>query len=317
MVGGECVEVAADGAAMKVLDLFSGIGAFSLGLERAGMRTVAFCEVDPFCCSVLAKHWPDVPVLADVRNPEFPDADVICGGFPCQDVSRAGKRAGVTGERSGLYRELVRAVRMVRPKHAIMENVAALVDDGLDIVLGDLAEIGFDSEWDCVPASAIGAPHQRDRVWIIAHDAANAASVQRFGCDHNPRSTGEGVGSLPEPRNSYRQNAAHSTSIGFGKGRPPDSFAWIRDATRWHTGHAYRTGFSEREGQRNNAHQEREAAERAANADVWQSHWPCEPALLGVDDGVAYRVERVKALGNTLVPQIPELIGRAILESAA
>lgn len=154
---------------MKVLDLFSGIGGFSLGLERAGMKTIAFCEIDPFCRRVLAKHWPEVPILDDVRTAEFPAADIVVGGFPCQDVSCAGKRAGLAGERSGLYRELVRAFRMVRPRHAIVENVAALLSDGLGTVLGDMAESGFDTEWDCVPASSVGAPHERDRVFIIAH----------------------------------------------------------------------------------------------------------------------------------------------------
>src|SRR5688572_8958841 len=114
---------------LRVLDLFAGIGAFSLGLERAGMRTVGFCEVDPFCQKVLQKHWPDVPLHGDITTREFQEdeADVVTGGFPCQDISDAGKCAGLAGERSGLYRELVRAIRVVRPKFAIVENVAALL----------------------------------------------------------------------------------------------------------------------------------------------------------------------------------------------
>ena len=155
---------------MRVLDLFSGIGGFSLGLERAGFQTIAFCEIEPFACGVLAKHWPDVPCHGDITAREFVpgEADIICGGFPCQDISTAGNGAGLAGERSGLWRELLRAIRVVRPKFAVVENVAALLSRGMGTVLGDLAEIGYDAEWHCIPASAVGAPHRRDRVWIVA-----------------------------------------------------------------------------------------------------------------------------------------------------
>lgn len=168
---------------MKVLDLFSGIGGFSLGLERAGMQTIAFCEIDPYCRRVLAKHWPMVPAHDDITTRKFKrgEADVICGGFPCQDVSSAGKRAGLSGKRSGLYRELVRAIRVVRSRYAILENVAALLNDGMGRVLGDLAESGVDTEWDCIPACALGAPHERDRVFIVAHtDGVNGRSPDSF-----------------------------------------------------------------------------------------------------------------------------------------
>jgi DNA (cytosine-5)-methyltransferase 1 len=167
---------------LRVLDLFSGIGGFGLGLERAGMETVAFCERNAFRRRVLARHWPGVPCHDDVTTREFVrgEADVITGGFPCQDLSIAGGGAGLSGARSGLYRELVRAIRVVRPLYAIMENVAALLSRGLGTVLGDLAEIGNDAEWHCIPAAYVGAPHLRDRVWIIAHpqhsDADNAGS---------------------------------------------------------------------------------------------------------------------------------------------
>lgn len=310
-----------------ILDMFSGIGAFSLGLQRAGMKPIAFVEIDQFCRDVLARHWPGVPIHHDVRDADFPAADVICGGFPCQDVSRAGKRAGVTGQRSGLYRELVRAIRMVRPKVAIVENVAALLDDGIDIVLGDLAEGGDCVEWDCVPANAIGACHERDRVWIIAHRSPvrgieEIADADGIRCDTSLWTKKPGRQKARRRQRSRPQasGAPDAQSDGCGQGRsrrPPDSFAWIRDATRWHAGHAYREGFQEREGERGDPRQERQAAERAAIADVWQQEWPCEPALLGVDDGIADRVERTRALGNSLIPQIPELIGRAILDQSS
>src|SRR5262245_21910241 len=161
---------------VHVLDLFSGIGAFSLGLERAGMRTVAFCEIDKFCHRVLRKHWPDVPIYDDVREltgerlrADGIVADVICGGFPCQDISVAGKGAGLDGARSGLWKEYSRILGEVRPQYAIVENTSALLGRGLSTILGELAALGFDAEWHCIRAADIGAPHIRDRIWIVAH----------------------------------------------------------------------------------------------------------------------------------------------------
>ena len=161
---------------MRVLDLFSGIGGFSLGLERAGMTTVAFAEIEPYCCEVLRKHWPHVKNYGDVRElsaqhltADGIGVDVICGGFPCQDISVAGKGAGIDGERSGLWTEYARIIGELRPRYVIVENVAALLGRGLERVLGDLAALGYDAEWHCIPASAVGAPHRRDRVWIVAY----------------------------------------------------------------------------------------------------------------------------------------------------
>lgn len=156
----------------RVLDLFSGIGGFSYGLSKGGSYApIAFCEIEPFPCQVLRRHWPDVPIYEDVTTVEFPEADIITGGFPCQDLSLAGRRAGITGKRSGLYREVVRALRMVRPRWALLENVAALLGNGMGRVLGDMAENRYDAEWDCISASDVGAPHGRDRVWIALADA--------------------------------------------------------------------------------------------------------------------------------------------------
>jgi DNA (cytosine-5)-methyltransferase 1 len=299
---------------MKVLDLFSGVGGFSLGLERTGgFETVAFCEIDPFCRQVLAQYWPEVPILDDVRTAEFPAAAVIVGGFPCTDVSRAGKRAGITGEHSGLYRELVRAIRLVGPRYAIVENVAALLSDGMGDVLGDLAEGGACVEWDCVPAEAIGAPHERDRVWIVRH-APDAAGADDWRGDGAPR-----VGQEPESGSGAGEAiVADAPGVGCGQRgqrRPPDSFAWVRNATRGDFADADSARFQVRESISDYPREELAPIERSPCVDVWQQRWPCEPALLGVDDGIPNRMDRVKALGNTLLPQIPDLIGRAILEA--
>ena len=174
---------------MRVLDLFSGIGGFSIGLERAGMSTVAFCECEPFPTAVLAERWPHVPCYPDVREltadrlaaDGLVGIDVIAGGFPCQDISLAGKGAGLGGERSGLFREIVRLAGEVRPRWIFLENVAAIRSRGLEEVLGALAALGYDACWDCVPASALGAPHRRDRVWIVAHADQHVGREGRAG----------------------------------------------------------------------------------------------------------------------------------------
>jgi DNA (cytosine-5)-methyltransferase 1 len=157
---------------LRVLDLFSGIGGFSLGLERAGgFKTVGFCEIEEFPRKVLAKHWPEVPIYEDVTTAEFGSigpVDVVTAGFPCQDLSLAGKGAGLAGERSGLFWQIFRAVRMVGCPRIVLENVAALLNRGLCQVLGALASVGYDAEWHCIPARYVGAPHGRDRFWLIA-----------------------------------------------------------------------------------------------------------------------------------------------------
>lgn len=270
---------------LRILDLFSGIGGFSLGLERTGgFETAGFCEIDPFCRRVLAAHWPDVPCHDDVRTMQFTEgmADVITAGFPCQDVSYAGAGAGLAGERSGLYREVVRAIRMVRPVHAILENVAALLGRGMGTVLGDLAEIGYDAEWHCIPASVVGAPHRRDRIWIVAYPGGE----QHEGC-----------------RAPISGQIAAELSFG------------VADSASLHGQEVIR-----REPDGNYAGSEEVA--NAGGASLWgglcqkekirgrrrSSNSRCEVA-----HGVPSRVDRLKALGNAVVPQIPEIIGRAIL----
>lgn len=160
------------GDKLRVLSMFSGCGALDLGLERTdGFIPAAFCEIDQSASKVLARHWPEIPNLGDVQTADFSmiDADMIAAGFPCQDLSNAGKCAGLAGERSGLFREVARAVRVVRPRLVLLENVAALHNRGLGDVLGTLAALGYDAFIDCIPASYVGAPHDRDRTWIVAH----------------------------------------------------------------------------------------------------------------------------------------------------
>ena len=175
---------------MKVLDLFSGIGGFSLGLERVGMETVAFCEQDKFCQQVLAKHWPDVPCYDDVRTLKGSDVgpvDLICGGYPCQPFSLAGRREGQDDDRH-LWPEMYRLVVAIRPRWIIAENVAGHIGMGLDDVLSDLEGADYAAWPLVVPACAVGAPHRRDRVWIVAH--ANDAARWR-GADRRQSGIGQ------------------------------------------------------------------------------------------------------------------------------
>lgn len=282
---------------LRVLDLFSGIGGFSLGLERAGMETVAFCEFDKHAQKVLKKHWPDVPIHEDVRTLDGKQfrgtVDVVCGGFPCQDVSVAGRKAGFNGERSSLYAEMLRIISECLPRYAIFENVTGLLggDGGRWFArfLYDLAEIGYDAEWHCISASYIGAPHHRDRVWIIAYPKYNGStatkkrqSVQKGNdsFEKGQKSAGEFKGlslsGISTNTNNERRERCGSKSI------------------------LWKLNLSEQLGQR--------IKECTHRFDL------SEPGLCGTDDGVSGRSHRLKQLGNSVVPQIPEIIGRAIID---
>lgn len=289
--------------ALRVLDLFSGIGGFSLGLERAGMKTVAFCEIDPYCRAVLRKHWPGVPCHEDITDLEFSagEADVVTGGFPCQDISLAGPGAGIAGSRSGLWRELLRAVRVVRPFYAAVENVAALLGRGMGRVLGDLAEIRYDAEWHCIPAGRLGAPHIRDRVIILAYADTRRGRADSSGGDD------------PDGNDAGRAK----TDCLLGALPQPDS--------EWHLGGAFP---SHTDGKRRRQHYRAQVSvppeitglAGPVSHDGWKTPWPRFLAdLCRVDDGVRGGLDKAafERLGNAVVPQIPEIIGRAIIAAHA
>jgi DNA (cytosine-5)-methyltransferase 1 len=290
-------------APLKILDLFSGIGGFSLGLERtSGFETVGFVEIDPFCRRVLAKHWPDVPCHPDVTTYEFKEgeADVVTAGFPCQDISLAGEGAGITGARSGLYREVIRALRVVRPRYAILENVAALLGRGLDAVLGDMASIGVDAEWHCIPASAVGAPHRRDRIWIVANPGGEqheghraplsgtlATELSRATTD--PESVFGSAQFRRKPDRDHASTGEMADTNGEGL-----SFPW----------NAGTTGESA-------------STVEPRTGAPGRGWWAAEPDVDRVAARVSSRVDRIRSLGNSVVPHIPQLVGRAILQAEA
>jgi DNA (cytosine-5)-methyltransferase 1 len=250
---------------MKVGSLFAGIGGFDLGFERAGMEVVWQVEIDPFCNKVLAKHWPDVKRYLDVKEVgkhNLEPVDLICGGFPCQDLSSAGQRKGIYAERSGLWGELYRIMCELRPSYTLIENVTGLLsgDDGrwFGRLLMDMAEGGFNVEWECIPASSIGAPHHRDRVYLIAYPCENGwlriFSKTNFKVRRN-------LG-----------NYFRADWFGCGEG------AW--------------SGWQTKD----------------------KEEFLSQPLIGREDDGFPRSLDRLSSLGNAVVPQIVEIIGRAIME---
>ncbi len=286
---------------LRVLDLFSGIGGFSLGLERAGMKTVGFCEIEPFCRKVLAKHWPEVWIHDDIRTltaclvlDRCGSIDLVCGGFPCTDISNAGRRAGIGGKSSGLWTEMCRVIGELRPQYALVENVAALIGRGLDRVLGDLAEIGYDAEWNCIPASAVGAPHLRDRIWLLAYPACGGLTADgrtSGSCGH-----ADECGAIVPDGESQQKRAAGSEVAAEKQSRRVAGRS-VKRISHPQLPRLERTGL------------------RRAIAD--SPVWLPEPGLVRVVDGVSGLVDRLAALGNAVVPQVVECIGRSIIAAHA
>jgi len=331
---------------LRVLDLFSGIGGFSLGLERTGgFETVAFCEIEPFSRRVLAKHWPEVPqyedvtkLTGDILRRDGIAVDVITGGFPCQDISTAGKQAGMfEGTRSGLWSEIVRLIGDLSPRYVIVENVANLLSGPSEQrggwfgrVLGDLAECGYDAEWENIPAAALGAPHRRERIWIVAypngsgHDRTKkpgiyCAAVGKRSSDH--------LGNESCKTELLAYPAQHRRAIsGRGHvGRVPDTAEKfvIRPQLSGNGADGCAEAVADADGndvqgkQPSSADQEERQGQitgpLGSLSAIPRREWSAEPAVGRVANGVPSRVDRLKGLGNAVVPQIPELIGRAIL----
>jgi DNA (cytosine-5)-methyltransferase 1 len=301
---------------LRVLDIFSGIGGFALGLEAAGgFSTIAFCEIEEYPCQVLAKHWPDVPIYNDVRELTYDrlkadgitDIDVLCGGFPCTDISNAGTKTGIGAEtRSGLWSECARLLGEIRPRYAIFENVTALLtgDSGrwFEQVLWDISEVGYNAEWHCIPASELGAHHHRDRVWILCYPNPEApAQLAHPASSHQPVGQHE---SQPEGSGAAAPQGAGRTGGQNGTNHVADTASQRQPRQ----GEPDQSLFAEayRQGQAINA-----------LSGGQPRIWAVEPDLDRVANGVPDSVAKLTALGNAVCPPVVELLGRAIMADYA
>ncbi len=317
--------------------LFAGIGGIDLGFERCGMQCKWQVEINDYAQKVLAKHWPKVHRERDIRECSARNldwVDIIAGGFPCQDISYAGLGAGLDGERSGLFFEAIRLVRELQPRAVVLENVAALLTRGLDRVLGTLAEIGYDAEWHCIPAAYVGAPHIRDRVFVLAY-----ASGKRAG--HECRSLGgqeRTIARTFQPE-TLRQQDGQIVPKGS------DSVCCNVSDTRCQLrkSRASKRPRSDSQAKRGSAaNDDKRCGENVADTDEHipcqerlqrsrkllrvsgdtqedfrrglSGNWAVEPDVGRVAHGIPARVDRLRGLGNAVVPQVAELVGKMVLQ---
>jgi DNA (cytosine-5)-methyltransferase 1 len=264
---------------LTVGSLFSGIGGMDLGLERAGHTVIWQSEIDPYCNKVLKKHWPTVPNLGDITTIDWGKIerpDIICGGYPCQPFSHAGKRNGTADPRH-LWPAMHNAICELRPRYALMENVRGHLSMGFGDVLADLAKIGYDAEWQVIPAAAVGALHKRDRVFIVAYPTSECSN-ERKPRQREKKSATQGVSRVKVGRKCG--NVANTDSKRLQRR--------VRQV--------YQTTKSTRL--------------------ALCSWWETEPDVGRVADGVSNRVDRLRGLGNAVVPQVAEFVGRLIGEHA-
>jgi len=274
---------------MKHLDLFSGIGGFALAAKWLGIETVAFCEIEEFPQKVLKKNFPHIPIHNDVRKTdEFVqyrgETDILTGGYPCQPFSVAGKRRGEEDDRH-LWPAMLEIIKTVRPSWVLAENVAGHIKMGLDQVLSDMEGEGYSARAVVVPACAVNAPHRRDRVWIIANTSGSGERGEREEPGNEGRSSseirGEGIRQEDGEKRSIRSNSTTSNATDSKGGR-------TRKCRNCNHG---------------------DGGEESGRCVDW---WATEPAVGRLVDGIPDRVDRLKGLGNAIVPQVAYEIMRAI-----
>lgn len=288
---------------MRIGSLFSGIGGLELGLDRSGLGHIVWqVEKEEFCRGILAKHWPTVERFEDVREVGancLSPVDILCGGFPCQDVSSAGKGAGLAGSRSGLWFEYARIIEELAPRWVVVENVASGARRWVDQVQAQLGELGYETIPIPLSAEDVGAPHLRRRIFIIAHatgepgrrsirqrkpkvDRGNGRSSANAEREQLRKQPGRGGGTQGQGATEYGQDGTPADANGNGKPALAEyeQVGWVQD-------------FAEDGG--------------------WHWRAPCSP-VCGSDDASLHRVDRLKALGNAVVPQCAEVIGWMIRE---
>jgi DNA (cytosine-5)-methyltransferase 1 len=285
---------------MQVGSLFSGIGGFDLAARWMGWHTKWYSEIEPYACRIMRQQFPDSENLGDITtitNP--PPVDILCGGFPCQDISVAGKGEGITGNRSGLWKHYARLIGEVRPKWVVIENSPMLRSRGLGVVLQDLLALRYDAEWHCITAASVGAPHQRDRTFIVAYPHGQQEHpVLRAGWgERSEASASEGTVDTDDASGSD------------GDARAPDVAHPISTVLEGHPGHGEDSG----EQRRICSEQIRPVGpSRLRCGEHTEGRWSPEPTMGRVAHGVPHRVDRMRCLGNAVVPQVVLQIFRAI-----
>lgn len=320
---------------MNHLNLFSGIGGFSLGLEATGgFRTVGFCEIEPFCQKVLRKHWPDTPIYEDVRSLNHEGTvDIITGGYPCQPFSTAGKRKGESDPRH-LWPAMFELIGKHRPRWVIGENVAGHISMGLDEVLADLEREAYEAIPFVIPACAVGAPHIRERIWIIAWDTKSqrTPAQREIQGGQNADTIGTGADFTDAQHDGcYDTQKRRSPAISDDKGRMPEleghgcAPAYVpadTESERLQGQRVTGTGSGENEGvcqgrgfTGSTDPHDHDQWRKQSESGFWRE---VEPPICGMDDGLSEGLDepakQIKALGNSVVPQIPFIIGKFILE---
>ena len=339
---------------LTVGSLFSGIGGFDLGLERAGMKVIWQSEIDQFACKVLKKHWPSVPNLGDITKIDWTKVerpDIVCGGYPCQPFSTAGRRNGENDPRH-LWPAMHNAICQLRPRYAIMENVRGHLSLGFGRVLGDLAEIGYDTEWQVIPAAAVGAPHKRDRVFIVAYPnntrsrtpkrrtnkngsaeikkGSNIAQSESGRHGSNVANTKSKQSNIRQPtinnsqsrkKGLQQQIGTSNTDVADSNGERLEGQRAKQQTTRASgkskemadTDGAGRRWVGSLQHGRENVFRKSDHL-RGENGFTSGAWWEVEPNVGRVANGIPDRVDRLKGLGNAIVPQVAELVGALVLE---
>jgi DNA (cytosine-5)-methyltransferase 1 len=312
------------------LDLFSGIGGFALAAKWNGFRTVAFCDCEPYAQAVLKKHWPDVHVHGDIREVRgelYAKVTLLTGGFPCQPFSVAGKQRGKTDDRY-LWPEMLRVIREARPAWIVGENVAGIVNMALDQVHADLEAEGYEVESLIIPASAVDAPHRRDRVWIVAHSSRKQLEKclnlgGKEGTHSKPTGSDQSV--------PASKNVAHSISLSEGSAYRNQKRERVAGREDEDISQRNEVGSNSSDSRENVAdtvsergcswNSEREYAEDAGQSSRDSrdnsrgvATWLAEPNVGRVAHGIPNRTHRLKGLGNAIVPQVAAEIIRCIVE---
>jgi DNA (cytosine-5)-methyltransferase 1 len=275
---------------LTVGSLFSGIGGLDLGLERAGMKVIWQSEIDLYCNKVLKKHWPEVPNHGNIKDIDWGTVErpnVICGGYPCQPFSTAGKRRGTDDPRH-LWPWVRTAISELRPDYAILENVRGHLSMGGLQVIGELAEIGYDAQWRVVSAAGLGAPHRRDRLIIVAYPNNTR--------NRTPNSN------MERERASSKQERQTIVARHGSSGRcadMADAASTRRKTSLQQTQKLWPTNVEQLD----------------IPARQFNSWWEVEPNVGRVANGVSFRVDRLRGLGNAVVPQVAEYVGRLIVNA--